>query len=147
MEDNELVMSKIVNYNCDGMCIQKICSKKYTHKITREFLGLSVVLGFCKEHGEIVENEISGIKKTIILGHMFQKSKEFGDKNIPIILCEKRTDINFGMKFYCDFCKTNHLHGDGDGHRAAHCHNQNSPFDVTGYIITLNKNAIEKDFR
>ncbi len=71
-------------------------------------------------------------KNTIILGY---------ENNIPVILCEERTDLPFdeAMKFYCDFCKKYHFHGLGEGHRIAHCHNDKSPFNEKGYIITLNK--------
>lgn len=27
----------------------------------------------------------------------------------------------FGNKFWCPFCKRWHFHGEGDGHRVAHC--------------------------
>jgi hypothetical protein len=70
-------------------------------------------------------------RETIILGY---------EENIPVILCKERTDapITGAMKFYCEFCRKNHNHGIGEGHRIAHCHNPKSPFDKTGYIITLN---------
>ncbi|MHA1867427.1 MAG: hypothetical protein ACTSXD_05120 [Candidatus Heimdallarchaeaceae archaeon] len=74
------------------------------------------------------------MNKTIILGY-----KKIQGKNIPVILCEKRKDIPEGMKFYCEFCKRWHLHGKGEGHRAAHCFNSDSPYENTGYILTLNK--------
>jgi hypothetical protein len=71
-------------------------------------------------------------KKTIIIGY-----KEIGQYKIPIIQTEWRTDFPFGVKFYCDFCKKVHTHGEGAGHRAAHCHNQNSPYGNSGYILQL----------
>jgi hypothetical protein len=64
--------------------------------------------------------------------------------HIPIIECVPRKDCN-GLKFYCVFCNKWHLHGEGEGHRVAHCHKktnqtyQKSPFDETGYILKLKK--------
>ena len=46
-------MQKITNYNCDGICCQKYCNKKYTHFIVQEIRGMELVLGFCEEHGEM----------------------------------------------------------------------------------------------
>jgi len=66
------------------------------------------------------------MKKTKILGY---------NEETPIIECVSRTDCE-GLKFYCDFCKREHFHGNADGHRIAHCH-KNSPFDKTGYILKL----------
>lgn len=49
-------MEKIQNYNCDGMCIQQSCSKKYTRMTTQKIKNIEVVLGFCDEHAEHFEN-------------------------------------------------------------------------------------------
>jgi len=54
-------------------------------------------------------------------------------KNLPIL----KGYINEFNEFlvWCPFCKRFHYHGNAEGHRCAHCHNPNSPFDRTGYII------------
>lgn len=40
--------------------------------------------------------------------------------------------------FYCDHCRHEHFHGGvGGGHRAAHCDKPNSPYEKTGYVLTL----------
>ena len=49
-------MQDIVNYNCDGLCIQKYCSKKYTKMTNQEINNVDVVLGFCEDHAEEFEN-------------------------------------------------------------------------------------------
>lgn len=60
------------------------------------------------------------------------------DKNgIPIVQAEPRGDFEGGLKVYCDFCKTYHLHGRGEGHREAHCNDPTSPYRKTGYILAL----------
>lgn len=66
------------------------------------------------------------MKKTVILDYV-------GD--IPIVKCEPRDDLYFGFKFYCEYCKRDHLHGAGLGHRSAHCDKLESPFRKTGYIL------------
>ncbi len=71
-------------------------------------------------------------RKTIILGY-----EKCGDEQIPIVECIPRTDWPDGLRFYCVFCNKYHLHGDGEGHRVAHCHNGDSPFDKTGYILKI----------
>lgn len=81
-------------------------------------------------------------KKTKILGYEAIKGNE-----VAVILCEERTDTNLvgAMKFYCDFCKKDHIHGIGEGHRLQHCFDVDSPFDQVGYIITLNPNYFSKE--
>lgn len=43
-----------------------------------------------------------------------------------------------GLRIWCCWCDRWHYHGDGYGHRAAHCHAQNpaSPYNDTGYMLT-----------
>jgi hypothetical protein len=76
----------------------------------------------------------TNFRKTIILG--YKREKELF---IPVVECTRRKDIDFGLRFYCVFCKKFHLHGKGEGHRIAHCHKPESPFEKTGYILKLNK--------
>jgi len=53
----------------------------------------------------------------------------------PTIECR---DIGRGQwAFYCQYCGTDHVHGAGEGHRVAHCHNSDSPCRKTGYYIKL----------
>lgn len=69
-------------------------------------------------------------RKTTIL-----KYEKYADEHIPVIECIPRKDFPTGLRFYCAFCKRYHNHGEGEGHRIAHCHNSESPFDKTGYIL------------
>lgn len=39
------------------------------------------------------------------------------------------------LSAWCPFCKKFHHHGIGEGHRIAHCSNEESPFNQTGYVI------------
>lgn len=57
------------------------------------------------------------------------------DKDIPVVDAVVRTDGK-GLKMYCRYCKQWHLHGEGEGHRVAHCNND-SPYKKTGYILRL----------
>ena len=55
---------KIQNYNCDGLCIQQCCSKRYTHHTTHIINGMELHLGFCEEHADEYDNyELHKIKK------------------------------------------------------------------------------------
>jgi len=86
---------------------------------------------------EKYEEKVANLKrKPVIIGWV----KDI----IPIILCKEREDINLrgAMKFYCPYCRKNHCHGTGEGHRIAHCHNEKSLFERHGYIITLNPNFV-----
>lgn len=71
-------------------------------------------------------------KKTIILGY-----KKCEGVLIPIIECIHRKDCPKGLRFYCVFCKREHLHGEVEGYRHAHCHNEQSPFNKKGYFLKL----------
>jgi len=41
-----------------------------------------------------------------------------------------------GLKGWCPYCRKWHIHGDGEGHRIAHCMKE-TPFKDTGYILSL----------
>lgn len=72
-------------------------------------------------------------KKTIIMGNK---------DGIPIIRSFYRPDVPMGSQFWCRYCKKLHRHGEGDGHREAHCLvDSTSPFLKTGYIIMRLNNA------
>ena len=58
----------------------------------------------------------------------------------PIILAETRDDYLNGLKFYCRFCRRDHLHGSFEGHRIAHCDSKKSPYYNTGYILVRKSN-------
>lgn len=49
-------MQKIINYNCDGLCIHRFCGKKYTHFTYIRLRGMDLSLGFCEKHSEEFEN-------------------------------------------------------------------------------------------
>jgi hypothetical protein len=58
--------------------------------------------------------------------------KDGAGQIFPAIYC----DIwEFGLKFYCKYCKREHKHGVGHGHRVAHCSNPDSPYLKTGYYL------------
>lgn len=41
------------------------------------------------------------------------------------------------LSAWCPFCHEFHHHGKGEGHRVAHCKNNDSPFYQTGYELKL----------
>lgn len=57
--------------------------------------------------------------------------QEDGTK-IPIIYVTRDKYTDF-CKFWCRYCNKWHQHGQGDGHRSAHC--WDSPYSKTGYIL------------
>lgn len=58
-------MEKIKNYNCDGLCVQLFCSKRYTHHTKLAINNMFLELGFCEEHSEQYENNLLKIKSGI----------------------------------------------------------------------------------
>ena len=59
------------------------------------------------------------------------------DNKFPVIKCLPRSDFIGGMTFWCPFCNKWHNHGQGDGHRVAHCLGSDSPYKKRGYIIKM----------
>jgi len=53
-------MDKILNHNCDGLCVHQFCGQKQTHYINIKFHGLPLALGFCEKHADIFENREFG---------------------------------------------------------------------------------------
>jgi len=49
-------MEKIIQHNCDGLCIQKTCSKKEAYFTNQEICGIKLHLAFCKEHAKEFED-------------------------------------------------------------------------------------------
>ena len=57
-------MEKIDNYNCDGLCIEKSCDKRYTHFTNRIINGVELHLSFCRKHA----NEYEETEEISLLG-------------------------------------------------------------------------------
>jgi hypothetical protein len=61
------------------------------------------------------------------------------EMNIPTLKAEHVGDVSW--RVWCSHCCCYHYHGDagrgaeGLGHRGAHCHKPNSPYERTGYIL------------
>ena len=115
----DIITNKIEVDNCSGMCVFLYCSKKQTNYFEHVINNYKVLVGVCEKHAEILEN-----------------SNFIKCNDPPVIECEEREDITKGLKFYCEYCAEEHLHGIGDGHRLSHC-KQNSPYSETGYILKL----------
>ena len=119
-------MKKIDNYNCEGMCIEKGCSKKYTEITHVKINGMDIIFTFCKQHAGVYE-AFDWVKKNPL-------------EKQPTILCEERDDGVKGLQFFCEYCGEIHRHGIGEGHRVAHCSNPHSPYKKDGYILKEVKN-------
>ena len=53
----------------------------------------------------------------------------------PRLPAYPRTDGIPGLRVWCCWCDRWHSHSPGYGHRAAHCHNDASPYSDTGYVL------------
>ena len=53
----------------------------------------------------------------------------------PKLTAYPREDFPKGWKVFCVYCKKFHLHGETLGHRTAHCDNDDSPYNETGYVL------------
>lgn len=67
------------------------------------------------------------------------------------ILSAYRTQDGTQLKVWCAFCKSWHFHGvvgpatgAGNGHRAAHCHQPDSPYGLIGYSLKEVPAGIER---
>lgn len=59
-----------------------------------------------------------------------------------IIECKKDPDNGF-LSFWCVFCKREHTHREGNGHRTCHCDpHLDTPFFEKGYILRAEKDKI-----
>jgi hypothetical protein len=48
-----------------------------------------------------------------------------------------------GLRAWCGHCRRWHHHGDGYGHRTAHCTRPGSPYSSTGYVLTTGADQAE----
>ena len=53
----------------------------------------------------------------------------------PELFALPRPDGRAGLAVWCRYCDCWHAHGEGLGHRDAHCHKKDSPYKVTGYTL------------
>ena len=121
-------MNKITNYNCTEMCMQETCSSKDTHYEIIYIHGMNIVVSLCDKHTGFWEKTKEEEKKPEIF-------EGYDGERIPVLIGEPREDMVDGVKVYCKYCSKYHLHGKGLGHRVAHCINNKSPYNKTGYII------------
>ena len=70
--------------------------------------------------------------------------------NVPLIRVERSPDWDNArvkrIRFWCEHCNCYHTHGAHvnrrfQGHRSAHCHVPNSPFNLIGYFMELDEVA------
>lgn len=54
-------------------------------------------------------------------------------KKYPVLAAFERNGEGM-LTAWCPYCEKWHYHGEGEGHRIAHC-DDGSPFQTTGYIL------------
>jgi len=117
----EIITTKIINHNADGLCSHEYCGNKITRYFKITINNQKLVIPLCDKHSDIIENAD------------FEKYLE-----PPVIECEADKD-GIHYKFYCKYCGEHHNHGRGEGHRCSHC-SQPSPYKETGYVLKLKEN-------
>lgn len=60
-----------------------------------------------------------------------------GDWEVPPVVFAAYSRNRKNAILWCPWCDTWHVHGAGNGGRAAHCSVPDSPFKATGYIIQM----------
>lgn len=51
--------------------------------------------------------------------------------DLPVFRCTTGSRL---WTFFCPWCRTEHIHGEGAGHRVSHCLD-GSPFKARGYVL------------
>ncbi|MBT9146547.1 MAG: hypothetical protein DDT32_00281 [Syntrophomonadaceae bacterium] len=57
------------------------------------------------------------------------------ERSEPSVLDAFARDEEGNLSVWCPHCTQWHHHGQGDGHRLAHCHKPGSPFKGIGYTL------------
>lgn len=55
-------------------------------------------------------------------------------KKYPVLAAFDRNEKGF-LSAWCPFCARWHHHGQGEGHKVAHCTEPDSPLKSTGYVL------------
>jgi hypothetical protein len=64
---------------------------------------------------------------------------DYMNETVPVLKAEAvyRRERLVQLKVRCEYCKTYHFHSIEEGHKVAHCSNENSPYNRTGYEVVL----------
>ncbi|EEL38300.1 hypothetical protein bcere0020_43510 [Bacillus cereus Rock3-29] len=73
-------------------------------------------------------------KKVAINQFLLKGCVEMAIKKVPSVLAIER-DEKGNLSTWCQYCRKFHHHGTGEGHRDAHCIEEDSPYIRTGYIL------------
>ena len=61
-------MQRIRAYNCEGLCIERACNRRYTHATEQTIGGMRVILPFCERHAEEFDDyELLEIRKSRLI--------------------------------------------------------------------------------
>ena len=129
LEDGEIEAYYIEDFI---KCSHPRCGKMPTKYREDCIDNVPVNLGFCDRH--FFQMEVTRDKRN---GYILEELNEDG---IPIVYC--RDDGIVHYYFFCKYCQEIHHHGrgydgEGEGHRCAHCGDNFSPYEKTGYILKL----------
>ena len=73
----------------------------------------------------------SGGLRIVDLADVTPKPKEpvdeLDENGYPVLDAYERND-GYGLAVWCRYCRKWHVHGHGAGHRAEHCHKEDSPY-------------------
>lgn len=53
----------------------------------------------------------------------------------PVVVSAWEDPKTHFLRMWCGACRQLHRHGEGDGHRWAHCHVETSPYIARGYVL------------
>jgi site-specific recombinase len=75
-------MEKIINKNFDGICMVEFCSMPYEYYMKSPIAGFKIILGFCKEHADKIEESL--IMFPQITKEQFQRGQEEYNKYLEL---------------------------------------------------------------
>jgi hypothetical protein len=73
-------------------------------------------------------------EKVAINQFLLKRCVEMAIKKVPTVLAIER-DEKGNLSTWCQYCRKFHHHGTGEGHRDAHCFEEDSPYIRTGYVL------------
>lgn len=99
-------------------------------RLPKNFTGVPerITLTHIGEELDVYRTRLTGVL-------LNEDTRGFFYKQLYPVLMAEVTGDGVQCRAFCHFCNKFHLHGNGDGHRAAHCFTANSPYKKTGYIL------------
>lgn len=54
--EDRIMVDKIQNFNCTGMCGEKLCDQPHTHYCKHVIHGVTLYTPLCEKHADIIKN-------------------------------------------------------------------------------------------